>query len=145
MRTAKANVLTIFSAGTLALCHEEIPALYTCDVLRFICISVNLKKINAVQYCILAVCFNVDVMPRGSKRYSFYPVLSLLGGPGGHVSPNECLGPPFWFTQNTVFGTSSNDKTTDNDGKKGIITFKHYSPLTFSRFFAKLLAINCCT
>ena len=28
--------------------------------------------------------------------------------------------------------------------EKGIITFKHNSPLTFSQFFAKLLATNCC-
>ena len=26
--------------------------------------------------------------------------------------------PPFWFTHNTVFGTSCNDKATDNDGKR---------------------------
>ena len=30
----------------------------------------------------------------------------------------DCFCPLFWFTQNTVFGTSSNDKTTDNDGKR---------------------------
>ena len=29
--------------------------------------------------------------------------------------------------------------------EKGIRTFKHNSPLTFSRFFAKLLATKCCT
>ena len=25
---------------------------------------------------------------------------------------------PFWFTKNTVFETSHNDKATDNDGKR---------------------------
>ena len=29
--------------------------------------------------------------------------------------------------------------------EKGIITFKHNSPLMFFRFFVKLLATNCCT
>ena len=28
--------------------------------------------------------------------------------------------------------------------EKGIITFKHNSPWTFSRFFPKLLGTNCC-
>ena len=28
--------------------------------------------------------------------------------------------------------------------EKGIIAFKHYCPLTLSRFFAKLLSTNCC-
>ena len=34
--------------------------------------------------------------------------------------------------QNTVFGTSRNDKTLVNDGNIAIITFKHNFPLTFS-------------
>ena len=32
-----------------------------------------------------------------------------MGGPGG---------PLFWVTKNTFFGTSSNDKKTDNDAKR---------------------------
>ena len=39
------------------------------------------------------------------------------GGQGCRAPPDGCLCPPFWFTNNTVFGTSRNDKTTDCDGK----------------------------
>ena len=50
---------------------------------------------------------------------------SLRGGGGGggqgcRAPPNGCLCPPFWFIDNTVFGTSHNDKTTDSDGKIAI-------------------------
>ena len=67
------------------------------------------------------------------------PLLQLLqcrryGGARGTLPPNGCLRPPFWFTQNIVFGTSRNDKTMM---ERGLITFKHNSPMTFSRFFAK--------
>ena len=40
------------------------------------------------------------------------------GGARGAVPPYRLLVPPFYFTQNTVFGISLNDKTTDNVGKK---------------------------
>ena len=39
-------------------------------------------------------------------------------GSGGPYPPNGCLSPPFQFIQNTVFGISRKDKTTDNDKKK---------------------------
>ena len=55
---------------------------------------------------------------------------------GGSGSPLMAVSaPPFWFTKNTAFETSRNDKTTDNDGKTS--RSKHYSRLTFSQFFAK--------
>ena len=40
---------------------------------------------------------------------------------------------PFWLTKNTAFETSRNDKTKDSQTmmEKGIITFKHNSPLMF--------------
>ena len=46
----------------------------------------------------------------------------------------EARGPctPFPFTQNTVFETFPNDKTTDNDGNERIIPFKHNFRLVFS-------------
>ena len=68
------------------------------------------------------------------------------GGKGGRT-PYRPLLPPFWLTKNTAFETSRNDKTTDSQTmtEKGIITFKHNSPLMFFRFFATLLAANCCT
>ena len=40
------------------------------------------------------------------------------GGAKGVVLPKRPLMPPFWFTKNTAFETSRNDKTTDNDGKR---------------------------
>ena len=61
------------------------------------------------------------------------PSAVATGGPGDRASLTVACAPPFRFTQITVFGTSLNDKTTHND-KKGMITFKHNSPLTFSRF-----------
>ena len=43
----------------------------------------------------------------------------LLWGGQGAVPPlmSTCAS-PFWFTQNTVFGTLRNDKTKENDGKR---------------------------
>ena len=48
----------------------------------------------------------------------FKLVPSLRGEQGGRTLSNGCLCPSFRFTQNTVFGTSLNDKTTQNDGKR---------------------------
>ena len=60
-----------------------------------------------------------------------------------HPLTTACA-PPFWFNQNTVFGTSRNGKTTADNNEKKNNYVQTYSRLTFSRFFAKLLAINCC-
>ena len=51
---------------------------------------------------------------------SFSTLPSLRGGQEGSASPplTVACASPFWFTQNTVFGTSRNDKTTENDGKR---------------------------
>ena len=62
------------------------------------------------------------------------------------VPPQRLLVPPISVYSKSVFGISRNDKTTDND-KKGKITFKHNSLLTFFRFFCEnafkqLLQIN---
>ena len=49
----------------------------------------------------------------GSNQYRRY------GRAGGDRVPlTAACAPPFWFTKNTIFGTSRNDKTTDNDGKR---------------------------
>ena len=41
------------------------------------------------------------------------------GGARGAVPPlTAACAFPFWFTQNTTFGTSRNDNATDNDGKR---------------------------
>ena len=57
--------------------------------------------------------------------------------------PNDCLRPPFGFTQNAFL---DHHVTTRQQTKIeiGIITFKHNSRLKFSRFLAKLLTIKCC-
>ena len=50
---------------------------------------------------------------------------AMGGGAGGSVLPvTAACASSFWFTQNTVFGTSFNDKTLDNDGKMNN-SFKH--------------------
>ena len=76
------------------------------------------------------------------------PVPSLRGGGGGGgrgaVPPiTVACTPPFRFIQNTVLEHHSMARQLTMM-KKRIITFKHNSLLTFSRFFAKLLATNCC-
>ena len=60
------------------------------------------------------------------------PSAVATGGPGEAVPPltTACV-PPFWFIQITVFETSHNGKTTTMM-VKGVITFKHNSPLKFS-------------
>ena len=60
----------------------------------------------------------------------------VTGGPGGRA-------PPVRFTQNTFLEhhATTRQQTIMEKG----ITFKHNSCLKFSRFFAKLLATNCCT
>ena len=52
--------------------------------------------------------------------------------PRGPCPPlTTACAPPFWCTQITVFGTPRNCKTTTMM-VKGVITFKHDSPLKFS-------------
>ena len=43
------------------------------------------------------------------------------GGRGVVPLPNGCLCPRFWFTKNTGFGTSHNDKATDSEGKIAVL------------------------
>ena len=54
--------------------------------------------------------------------------VSSIGGEVMHcrrfVGAREAV-PPFQFTQNTVFGTSRHDKTTDNDGNIRIKAGSH--------------------
>ena len=72
-------------------------------------------------------------------------VPSLRGGSEGpSPPPNDCLCSQFWLTQNTFL---KHHVPTRQQAiiEKEIITFKHNSRLKFSRFFAKLLATNCCT
>ena len=61
------------------------------------------------------------------------PILSLQGGRAPYFDLPKIL-----FLEHNA--TTRQQTMTE----KGIITFKHNFPLTFSPFFAKLLATNCC-
>ena len=74
------------------------------------------------------------VKPQNSDAMTVLLVYSVVAmrGPGVAVpSLTANCAPPFWFTgaqyTSIVFGTSRNDKTTDNNliMEKGIIMFKH--------------------
>ena len=69
------------------------------------------------------------------KIVSFFgshpPSAVATGAQGGCAPLTTACAPPFWFTQITIFGTSRNCKTTTMMAK-GVIMFKHNSPLKFS-------------
>ena len=80
------------------------------------------------------------------KIMEFWSVPSIRGRGGRTPLSAVCALPPFWITQDTIFGTySSNDKRTDNGEKRNNIIQRQYSRSKFSRFLAKLLATNCST
>ena len=68
------------------------------------------------------------------------------GGQGGLVTavcaPYGSSCPRFGFSK-YFFGTSRNDKTTDNNGKR-INNVQNNSSLPFFRFVSKLQVTNCC-
>ena len=66
------------------------------------------------------------------------------GGKKGPYPPNGRLFPRFGLLKILLLKhhATTRQQTTM---EKGIITFKHNFPLMFFRFFAKLLATNCCT
>ena len=71
-----------------------------------------------------------------------YTVPSLRGGGGGGreaVPPERLLG-----LLKMLFLEHYSTTRLQAMMEKGIVAFKHNSPLTFSRFFAKLLATNYC-
>ena len=51
------------------------------------------------------------------NHYATTAAMPSLRGAGGLCLPPVCA-PPFRFTENAVFGTSLNDKTTDNDEER---------------------------
>ena len=106
---------------------------------KLVMILAHFQQVKAKDLIFKAKAKDFKLCPRGQGS------AVATGGLGGRAPPNDCLCPPFWFTQDTVFGTSRIDKTTCNDGKRNNFVIKGNFPLTFSRFFAKLLAINCCT
>ena len=71
------------------------------------------------------------------------PVPSLRESLGGRAPPNECLCPHLGLLKILFLGHYSVTRQ-HTMMEKGISMFKHNSPLTFSRLFAKLLATNCC-
>ena len=54
-------------------------------------------------------------------------------------APNDCLCPPFWFTQNTFLAHHVTIRK-QTIMKKGTIAFKHTSRLKYSRFFCKIVS-----
>ena len=60
-----------------------------------------------------------NIHPRFFLICFFWVTISAVapGEPVMPCPPNGCLCPPLWFTENTDFGTSHNNKTTESDGK----------------------------
>ena len=93
--------------------------------------------------------FRLEAMQRifcclASLQCCKQPVPSLREGQGGPCLPFRLLVTlPISIYLKYVFGTSRNDKTTCNNGKRNKI--QHNSRLKFYRFFGKVLAANCCT
>ena len=66
------------------------------------------------------------------------------GGLGGPCPPNDCLCPPI-SVDSKSFLEHHVPTTQQTTIEKEMITFRDNSRMKFSRFFAKLLATNCCT
>ena len=60
------------------------------------------------------VCWYFSLVGKTSKQ-STGQCHRYGGARGGRAPPNGCLCLPILVYSNTVFGTSRNDKTTDND------------------------------
>ena len=71
------------------------------------------------------------------------PVPSLRGSQGGRAPLTDACAPHLGLLK-ILFSEHYSVTRQHTMMEKGISTFKHNSPLTFSRFFAKLLATNCC-
>ena len=74
---------------------------------------------------------------KGSNQCRHY------AGQRGPYPPNGRLCPHFGLLKILLLKHHVTRQQTMME--KGIITFKHNSPLMFFRFFAKLMATNCCT
>ena len=74
---------------------------------------------------------------------SVSPVPSLRGSQGGRAPLKDACAPHLGLLKILFFERYS-VKRQHTMVEKGISTFKRNSPLTFSRFFVKLLATNCC-
>ena len=71
------------------------------------------------------------------------PVPSLRGSQGGRAPITDACAPHLGLLK-ILFLEHYSVTRQHTMMEKGISTFKHNSPLTFSRFFAKLQATNCC-
>ena len=74
----------------------------------------------------------------------FRPVPSLLWGSRGGRAPLTDACAPHLRLLKVLFFEHHLVTRQHTMMEKGISTFKHNSPLTFSRFFGKLQASNCC-
>ena len=66
-------------------------------------------------------CSDIELTAKNLKTFFCFGLEQCRrygGARGGRAPPNGCLCLPFRFTQNSVFRTSLNDKTTHNNGKR---------------------------
>ena len=109
----------------------------------FLSVSSNLQPWFKVWLC----CFFYRELTKLAPGVSFFVLVAsavATVGPGAPYPRNDCLWPPFRFTQN-VFLEHHVSTRQQAIMEKGTIIFKHNSRLKFSLFFAKSLAINCFT
>ena len=74
---------------------------------------------------------------------SLSPVPSVRGSQGGRAPLKDAYAPHLGLLK-ILFLEHYSVTRQHTMMEKGISTFKLNSPLTFSRFFEKLLATNCC-
>ena len=86
---------------------------------------------------------NFKLRTQGSMFVGLRPVPLLRGSQGGRVPLTDACAPHLGLLK-ILFLEHYSVTRQHTMMEKGISTFKHNSPLTFSRFFAKLLATNCC-
>ena len=72
---------------------------------------INLN-LNLVFSQLMNLNLEIQTKLNGSNQCRRY------GGAKAGRTPLSAACAPFWFTKNTAFETSRNDKTTDNDGKR---------------------------
>ena len=67
----------------------------------------------------LRACVSSQNYPTGLSFFVVVASAVATMRPGAPSTTNDCLcPPPFWFIQNAFLGSSRNDKTTGNNGKR---------------------------
>ena len=89
-----------------------------------------MQKISIKQIRRYAFCLFEALRPTERKAGGPYPLMAAFA---------------FYFGLLKILFLEHHSTTRQQTMmEKGIITFKHNSPVMFFRFFAKLLATNCC-